>query len=55
MEGYDGVNRLYKIRYLDGTTDEYDHAEMKQYHKHLQAYSKAKYNKQALQTKQLTH
>ena len=46
VTAYDSINSLYKIKYQNGTTDEFDTTEIKQYYKPFQAYSNAKkYNK----------
>ena len=37
---YDPTNRYYKIRYLDGDTEEYTPQEMKQYYHPYQRYTK---------------
>ena len=50
---YDQLNQLYKIRYLDNTTDDYTKDEMKTHYKPEQKYSHAKYKGRALSVYQI--
>ena len=45
---YDPIHKHYKIRYIDGTEENYDEEDMKRYYKHAQMYSGVKYNAKAL-------
>ena len=52
---YDQLNQLYKIRYLDNTTDDYTKEEMKIHYKPEQKYSHAKYKGRALTAHQIAN
>jgi len=45
VTGYDSNQKVYKIRYTNGLTEDYGEIEMKKHYKHLQRYSKAKFRK----------
>ena len=52
---FDQLNQLYKIRYLDNTTDDYTKEEMKIHYKPEQKYSHAKYKGRALTAHQIAN
>jgi hypothetical protein len=51
VTGFDPSNSYYKIRYTDGDTEEFDHQEVKEYKKKVQAYTSRPTNDDQLTTR----